>query len=288
MKNRTKNIFGTIEILGATLIWGYGFVAIQNTLDFIPLNTVMIWRYLIAFALFVIFFRKRLRRLSKKLCLKGLILGCLIFIGQYLQTKALACEGTTPGEVAFITTMYTVFVPFLHWILFHVKVARANILAVLLTIPGLFLLTGSGAGGLGEGEILAFADMLAFAVHILAADSFTKEEDVIALTTLQFGFGCLCAVIVSVLIPERSVQMMWSREVIAALAYLGILNTMIGFLLQFMGQKSLNPEKAAILLSTESVFGMAFSVAAGQEVLTMKNMGGCVLLIAAVLISIKN
>ena len=67
--------------------------------------------------------------------------------------------------------------------------------------------------------------------------------------------------------------------------YLAVLCTMLGFLLQNVGQKYLAPGITSLLLSFESVFGLIFSVILLGERLTVKLMAGCVLMFAAVLIS---
>ena len=72
---------------------------------------------------------------------------------------------------------------------------------------------------------------------------------------------------------------------ILSLLYLGIFSTMIGFLLQNVGQKYLTPNTSSILLSFESVFGLAFSVIFLGDPLTAKLLLGCAMMFGAVIIS---
>ena len=70
-----------------------------------------------------------------------------------------------------------------------------------------------------------------------------------------------------------------------SLLYLGIASTMVGFLLQNIGQKYTEPSTAALLLSMESVFGVLFSVLMLGEVLSVRMAYGCILIFVAIIIS---
>ena len=72
---------------------------------------------------------------------------------------------------------------------------------------------------------------------------------------------------------------------IISLLYLGIFSTMIGFLLQNVGQKYLTPNTSSILLSFESVFGLIFSVIFLGDPLTIRLMAGCALMFGAIILA---
>lgn len=278
---------GVLMILCATLNWGFGYLIIHDAASKMPLNALMFSRYLIASGVLILIFRKRFADLDLSRLCKGGVLGFLIFTGQYLQTSALSCQGITPGETAFITTLYTVCVPVMNVLFFHACWSAANIVSVMLSVPGLLLLNGNGTLGFGTGQVLALLGMLAFSGHILTASMFTKEEDVIVLTTVQFGTAALLSLALSVLRPGHT-RLVWSGYAIAVLLYLGVLNTMAGFLLQFFGQQKLSAEKTSFLLSTESLFGMIISAFSGREHLSVVNLLGCILLTTAILISVRH
>ena len=76
-----------------------------------------------------------------------------------------------------------------------------------------------------------------------------------------------------------------NTDLILGLLYLGIFSTMIGFLLQNVGQKYLSPNTSSILLSFESVFGLVFSVIFLGDPVTVKLLAGCMLMFGAVILS---
>lgn len=284
-KEKRKIIVGTLEILTAAVVWGYGYIVIRSSFDSIPFSASMFWRYVIASAaLFPLCIRKR-TKCSKRLAGKGAILGFLLYISQVFQTKALGASDTTAGKVAFITAFYVVLVPFLVWLVFHRKPDAKCMLAAFLALAGLFLLTGNSSGKPGTGDLLALAGSAGFSVHILAIDYFTEKEDVFLLTLFQFLSAAAYAGAILLLeggkwsVPVLHTDMLWP------LLYLGGISTMLGFLMQLSGQKNLSPEYASVLLATESVFGLVFSVIFLSEDITISMVSGCVLIFAAVLLA---
>ncbi len=282
LKNR---LFGSAEILIATALWGYGYVVIRNSLDSISFYALMTGRYLISSVLLLIFLGKRLRGVNRRILAEGAVLGALLYISQYFQTTALAQPDTTAGRVAFITALYVVLVPLLGCVIFHRKPGKLCIFAIFLAVPGLFLLVGTGKGGIGTGDFLALIGSVGFSAHILAVDCFTKKDDVLTLTMLQSISATLYAGIIWLLSGNSLAVNFADPRVLFPLIYLGAFSTMIGFLMQLLGQKRLPPEISAMLLSTESVFGMLFSVMLLQESLTIIQIAGCFLMLAAVLLA---
>lgn len=57
------------------------------------------------------------------------------------------------------------------------------------------------------------------------------------------------------------------------------------YLLQTASQKYVDETKAAIILSMESVFGTMFSILILHEQVTLRMVCGCIIILAAVLVS---
>ena len=67
--------------------------------------------------------------------------------------------------------------------------------------------------------------------------------------------------------------------------YLGVISTTVCYLLQTACQKYVDETKATIVLSMESVFGTIFSIIILHEVITLRMVIGCAIILAAVIIS---
>jgi len=58
-----------------------------------------------------------------------------------------------------------------------------------------------------------------------------------------------------------------------------------GYTLQVLGQKSVHPTIAALIMSTESVFAVFFGWILLGEQLTARELAGCILMFAAILVA---
>ena len=67
--------------------------------------------------------------------------------------------------------------------------------------------------------------------------------------------------------------------------YLGVISTALCYLLQTASQRYVDETKAAIILSMESVFGTIFSILILHEQVTLRMICGCVIILAAVIVS---
>ena len=72
---------------------------------------------------------------------------------------------------------------------------------------------------------------------------------------------------------------------VSSVLYLAVFSTTLAFLMQTVAQKHLSETKAAIILSTESVWGMIFSVVLAYEVLTFRMFIGAFIIFIAILLS---
>jgi drug/metabolite transporter (DMT)-like permease len=122
-----------------------------------------------------------------------------------------------------------------------------------------------------------------FAFHIFYTAKYVKDSDPILLTLIQMITAAIIGSIVVVLKGETSVVM--EKEGLFSLLYLGVFSTTIAYLLQTVAQKMITETKAAIILSTESFWGMVFSVAILDEAMTIKMVLGAILILGAIIIS---
>ena len=60
--------------------------------------------------------------------------------------------------------------------------------------------------------------------------------------------------------------------------FMGLVSTLLGFFLQMWGQKRVAPSLAAMLLATEALFGLLFSVVLLGESISGSMRLGCLLL----------
>ena len=270
-------------LIVTTVIWGSSFVVMKNSVAVISPTYLLALRFTIASAALVAVFWKRVRALKKQDLLCGGLLGVFLFVSYFFQTYGL--KYTTASKNAFITTLYVILVPFLHWFFNRKKPSRNNVAAAVIAVFGLALLSLEGDLSVNIGDILTFICGFFYAVHIVFIDRYTEEHDPVGLTVTQMAVAAILSWIVAPLLEGSMDFRVIDKAMIAGLLYLGIFSTMIGFLLQNVGQKHLSPNTSSILLSFESVFGLFFSVLFLKDPVTLKLAAGCVLMFASVILS---
>ena len=108
-----KETMGKVEILLATIIWGFAFVVIRDALTVVPFHMLMVWRYTIAVAMMVLLFRKQIRKVDRELLFEGAVLGLLLYISQCFQTGALGFADTRPERLVLLRRCMWCRYPFL-------------------------------------------------------------------------------------------------------------------------------------------------------------------------------
>ena len=287
-----KQITAKIKILSCmglimtTMIWGGAFVAMKNSVEILEPTFLLAVRFTIAAFALVLVFHKNLKHCNRESLRCGLILGIFLELSYLFQTYGI--KYTTASKNAFITTLYVIIVPFLHWGVSKRRPALKNIAAAVLAVIGLALLTLEGELGINIGDILTLMCGICFALHMVYIDKFTEKHDPIFLTIVQIAVvGIINWVLVPVLDGPQAYdfQALMNTDLIMGLLYLAFFSTMVGFLMQNVCQKYLSANTTALLLSMESVFGALFSVLLVHEVLAGKMLLGCILMFVAVVVS---
>lgn len=269
-------------LLLTALIWGFAFVVVKNSLDLIPPIYMLAFRFTIASAALALILFRRLRRITRRDLQSGAILGVFLFAAYALQT--IGCQYTTAGKNAFLTTIYVILVPFLHWLINRRRPDRYVIGGALLAMVGIGLLSLQGEGGIALGDLLTLLCGIFFAVHIVYIDRYTLAQDPAILTVLQLATAAVLSFLLAPLIDGPFPAQALHPEAVTGMLYLGLLSTMLGFLLQNIGQKYTTPSTASLLLSFESVFGVLFSTLFLHEAMTARMLLGCLLMFIAVLL----
>jgi len=282
LQKKTK-ILASAGLLGTAVIWGFAFVVVKNSLDAVSPIYMLAFRFSIATIVLAAIFAKRLKNLNRTLIREGLVLGTLLFISYLVQTNG--CRYTTAGKNAFLTTVYVVLVPFLHWVINRKKPNGYCIIAAFMAITGIGFLSLQGDLSVNIGDALSLACGLGFALHMIYIDRFTNHHDPVLLAILQLFFAAIFSWITALLGGSGFPQAAFSPSVVIAMLYLGVFSSALGFLLQTVGQKYTSPSTTSLLLSFEAVFGVVFSIIFLKEQLTGRMVAGCTLIFSAIIIA---
>ncbi|WP_113673082.1 DMT family transporter [Vallitalea guaymasensis] len=266
------------------IIWGSGFIASKIALNMgaTPI-LILTLRFLTAAIMLSIIFFKHLKTISKSDIIGGFIVGLFLFLGFIFQTFGILY--TTPSKNAFLTGVNVIIVPFLCWILYCKKPPLKSFLSAIICFIGIGLLTLDTAIGVNLGDLLTLICAVFFALHIVFNGHYSNKINPIKLSIIQMYVAFILSLISFVFMDINTVKLDITLNAILAILYLGIFCTSIAFFIQTYAQKKVPANKAAIFLSTESVFGTVFSVILLKESLNIKLILGCIVIFIAILIS---
>lgn len=276
-----KQYIGDVMLLVTAIVWGSGFVVTAIALEYLTANQVMAGRFVLATFILTILFGYKFKNIRKSTVWKGAILGAILYIAFVLQTVGL--QYTTPSKNAFLTAINVVLVPIIAYLIYKRKIDRYEIVGSIVAIIGISFLSLQGSMTINIGDVFSLACAVAFAFDIFYTNLFVKKEDAISLTIVQFITAS--SISVAVVFFQGDIPTAIEKEAAYSLVYLAVFSTAIAYLFQNMAHQYTTATKAAIILSTESVFGMLLSVFFLHEVLTGRMVTGAALIIVAILLA---
>lgn len=289
MKQQIKS--SLILLLTAT-IWGVAFVAQSVGMEYIGPFTFNAIRCVLGGLVLipVILVLKKKKETGaenqekedkKTLWTGGIACGVILCIASNLQQFGIM--EASVGKSGFFTALYIVMIPVIG--IFIGKRPGIKLwFCVALAVVGMYLLCmKDGSFTIERADIMLLLCALAFSFHILVVDYFSPKVDGVKMSCIQF-FVCGVLSAVGMLFTETpdisNIQAAW-----LPLLYAGLLSCGVGYTLQIVGQKGINPVIASLIMSLESVISaLAGWVILGQ-VLSLKEIIGCVLMFVAIVIT---
>lgn len=291
----------SLLLLLTAAIWGFAFVAQSVGMEYIGSFTFNAVRNLLAVVVLipciavmnktgarakdvdkenVKVVNKKEQGSNKTLIIGGICCGTLLCIASNLQQFGL--KQTTVGKTGFITTMYIVLVPILG-IFLKKKVAGRVWVSVVIAMAGLYMLCMTGGGFyLQKGDALVMLCAVVFSIHILTIDYFAQKVDGVKMACIQFFVCSLLSVICMLIFEEPKLELILQAWL--PILYAGVMSCGVGYTLQIVGQKGMNPTVASLILSLESVISVIAGWAILGQALSVRELIGCGLMFIAIVL----
>ena len=283
MTHERKPWLGSLALLLTALIWGSAFVAQRTGMEYngpYTFNAVRCSLGAAALGLVSLVLPKREGTQRRSTLMGGLFCGLCLFVATNLQQLGLV--ETEAGKAGFISTFYIVLVP-VAGIFMGKRCGRITWLAVAVALLGLyFLCMSAGSFRVQRGDFLVFLSALCYTVHILLVDRFVDSADEVGMSCVQFAIVGLLS-----LIPAFCLETPRLENValgIVPILYAGLLSCGVAYTLQNVGQRHLRPAVASLIMCMESVFAVLSGWLILHERLSSRELLGCALVLAAVLL----
>lgn len=279
--DKKKVLLADLSLILVAALWGGGFVAVKDALNNIGPYYLMAMRFSLAAILLGVVFFKKMKTIKKSDLKGGTIVGVFLFLAFAFQTVGL--QYTTASKQSFLTAVYVVIVPFLYWGITKKAPGLYNIVSAFLCLFGVGLLTLDGGLSLGIGDSLTLVCAIFFAGHIVSVGHYAQKVDPIILTVLQFVVSAVISLGCAIFLDTPPATM--GKEVIFPILYLAVFSTLICYVIQNVAQKYTYSTHAALIMSTEAVFGTILSVLILSDEVGAKLIIGCILIFIAIIIS---
>lgn len=280
----TKSMANVLLLLTAAL-WGSGFVVTKIALDAnASPGFINFFRGFLFVVLVLMFFYKRISKMTLKDFKIGLIAGLLNFAGYMTQT--IAIQYTTPSNNAFISATYVVIIPFIAWVVYQKKLQVKSFISISFCLLGMTILTGilNDALTINIGDVYSFICALFYAGTIvyLSYGARTTDVSIVAfmLAVVQAIGGLFFFFFIE---TGQLTDVNWSAAIVPLL-YMGIIGSFVSQTVQVLAQKHTSATSAGLIMMLEGIFGSIFSVAFGFETFTDKLVVGGILIMLSIIL----
>lgn len=277
-----QSTIAKIALFVTAALWGSTFTIGKIASEVFSPSFIIAFRFLIAsIALLFVAYPQR-KQLDRKYFVDGFWMGVTLFASYLLQVAGLSLD-TSPGKSAFLSTTYSVMVPFLYWFVTKKRPKVHHIICVFLCLAGVGILSLSGGWGMSAGDILTVLSGVPCAINIVISAIVCRDRNVLLLTTIELWVVTILASLFVFLGGGFPTE--FPVPAVGGIVYLGLLATALCLYLQSYGLKYAEPAIGGMLLSLESVFGVLFSVVIYHEQLTLRMLIGFAVIFLAILLS---
>ena len=291
----SKIMRGNLILLLTALIWGTAFVAQSAGMEHVQPFTYNGVRTLIGGLVLipVIFLFDRLKpadqrpspdeqkEIRRNSLIGGAACGVVLCVASSFQQFGISM--TTAGKAGFITALYIVIVPLLG-VFIKKKIPKITWLCVGIAVVGFYLLCVKEGFSVSAGDLLVLCCAFFFSIHIMVIDYFNgKQVDGVRMSCIQFLVAGLISLVLMLVFEQPSLENLWAAK--GSILYAGVLSCGVAYTLQILGQRDTEPTTATLILSLESVFAALSGWALLHETLSFKELAGCALVFAAVILA---
>jgi len=282
---KSKFVGQAILIL-LTFIWGTTFPVMKIIVENIGFAYYVFLRFSIASIILApyIFLRYKAKILFKDM-FPGIVLG-ILFLGG-ISFQGLGIEYTSASNAAFITGLSVVFVYLIEVAIGREKVSIQLLLAIILSIIGLYLLSFKDMFTPCIGDLIVLIGSFFWAFQIISVGRYSKKFDLSRLLFFEISSTALGSILLLSFIKMPSLNNI--LDMIPYILYLSIFCTIFTNMLQLYGQKLVSNVEAAIIYLMEPVFAYILSfIMLGEQLSIRQFFGAFFIMLAMILSSYKD
>ena len=280
-----RELKASIMLFATAIIWGLAFVAQAAGMEHLGPLSFTASRCFVAvvflYLTYKFFMMKSASYREEKFDMKrtlvgGSICGLVFTIAINLQQVSLIY--TTAAKASFLTALYIVFIPVIG-LFFGRRPSVKIILCIFLAMVGTYLLSIKGGLKINRGDLIVILSALVFAIHILLLTKYSTNTNAVLVSLVQFAVCGVISLAGALVLEDISMEAILKSQ--ATILYVGILSSGVGFTIQLMALKDLEPVVASMICSLESVFGALFGWLILSQEMTEREIFGAIIIFLA-------
>ncbi len=272
-----------LELLFASALWGFGFVATRWALEsYGPLWIQAIRSFVVVVVALPFFFGGR--RPFKLPPLSQFYLAATpgLFLGASLIFQTYGLKYTTVTKSGFITCLYVVFVPLFETTFRKQSVRPWHLLFVFVALLGTGFMSGVESGDWNVGDLMTLACSLCAAVQIISLGALAGRMG----SSFQFNvFQSFWAGLIPLCLAVPLEPIHWfpiQPLAAAGIVFLAVGSSLIGFMIQIRAQKVISPSVVSVFLLLEGPFAALFAfLLFGEHMNPIQWVGALLIFVAA-------
>lgn len=285
-----------LKLVLVSFLWGGQFVAARIAAMEAPPFTASFLRFVFATTALLILHLIRERRFIRLtlrqwawltvLGLSGVFLYNLFFF----SALAIAPAGRSSVVVAMTPTVVSVA----SIIFFKDRFSFFRILGLMVALFGVSWAISGGdlasllRGEIGRGDLYIFGAMLSWATFSVVGKIILRELAPRLAITYACLIGTIALAVPAVLEGGLVGVTQYSLEMWMSLAYLGLMGTVLAFILYYQGIRSIGPAKTTIFINLVPIWAMTLSTIVLGERITLPLVLGAAMVIGGVFLTSRS
>lgn len=286
MPSTGARVVPQLVLLSLILVWSASYVVSKLALDALTAPTLVAARFWVALLCVLPLVRGNIAAELRATAGPGIATGIALGSGYLLQMHGLGLSTASMGGL--IAGLIVPLVALGGFLFLGGRLGGRAAVGLVVAIAGIVLVC-DGSGGSLLGNTLLIASSFSYAAHILLLSHHGRRLPLVAFTLWQLvvvaSAGTVEAALTGDIAAHPELGVAWTWDLLAELAYLGVLATGLGILVQGRVQHRIPSTQVALLFATQPLFAALAGWTWLGDTLTALQLGGGALIVTGVVVT---
>lgn len=271
-----------LALILVTLFWGVSYYLVDLSLTELPEMTLNASRFVLAFVILAVIFRKRVFSASRATLRYSLYVGILLVFVYAGSTYGIA--RTSLSNAGFICALPVVVTPILDFLFNRRRPEKRLGFALIMCTVGLAMLTLNENFGINVGDALCLLCAVSYGADMIVTDRAVQRKDVdpLALGVIELGIAGAVMTVIAFLTEQPVLPQ--SSAVWGSVLFLSICCTGVAFVVQSVAQQYTSATHVGLIFTLEPVFSGIVAYFVADERLLPRGYAGAALMLLSLIV----